>query len=270
LTSPVDHFSAVAAAYATRRPGYPDELFAHLTALCVGREVAWDCAAGSGQASLPLARDFRRVIASDLSPTMLAQAPKHPKVHYVAATAQRCPLRAASIDLVTVAQALHWFPVEPFYREVDRVLVPGGVLAVWSYGNQIVGDPSIDRVLATFYHRTLGRFWAPERRHVESGYRTLPFPYPELPPPRLAMERRWSLDDLLGYIGTWSATQHCFRATGTDPTTALRRELMPLWGEGSSTRLIRWPECWSSSVGSCLRWASSPGQWPSSWRARWR
>ena len=241
MRSPVDHFSAVARAYASRRPGYPDELFAYLSRLCRERELAWDCGTGSGQASVPLARWFRRVIASDLSSAMLALAPQHSTLHYVAATAQRGPLRAGTVDLVTVAQALHWFDVEPFYREVDRVLVAGGVLAVWSYGNQIVDDPSIDQVLATFYWETVGPFWAPERRHVESGYRTLPFPYPELNPPAFAMERHWTLDELLGYIGTWSATQHCRENTGSDPIPALRRELKPLWGDAASTRLIRWP-----------------------------
>ncbi len=241
MTSPVDHFSAVADDYAIRRPGYPEELFAYLSGLCARRELAWDCAAGTGQATLPLASRFRRVIASDASPVMLARAPRHETVCYVAATGQQCPLRAATVDLVTVAQALHWFPVELFYREVDRVLVPGGVLAVWSYGYQTVNDPSIDRALATFYAETLGPFWAPERRHVESGYRTLPFPYPELTSPVFAMERRWSLDELLGYIATWSATQHCRQATGANPVGALRRELMPLWGDVRTTRLIHWP-----------------------------
>jgi SAM-dependent methyltransferase len=241
LRSPADHFSAVARAYATRRPGYPDELFAYLSSLCPGRELAWDCGTGSGQASVPLARCFRRVIASDLSPAMLALAPQHPTLHYVSAIAQRCPLRTGTVDLVTVAQALHWFDLQPFYHEVDRVLVAGGVLAVWSYGNQVVDDPSINRVLARFYRETVGPFWPPERRHVESGYRNLPFPYPELNPPGFAMERRWALEDLLGYIGTWSATQHCRENTGSDPVPALRRELKPLWGDSASTRPIRWP-----------------------------
>ncbi len=241
MRSPVDHFSAVARAYASRRPRYPDQLFAYLSTLCPQREVAWDCAAGSGQASIPLARCFQRVIATDPSRPMLAQAPPHLAVHYIAATAQDGVLRQASVNLVTVAQALHWLEVGPFYREVDRVLVPGGVLAVWSYGNQTVDNPSIDQVLAAFYRETLGPFWARERRHVESGYRSLPFPYPELDPPAFAMEQRWSLEELLGYIGTWSATQHCGEATGSDPVAALRRELKPLWGDVASTRLIRWP-----------------------------
>jgi SAM-dependent methyltransferase len=242
LSSPVDHFSAVARAYAGRRPGYPDELFAYLSRLCLGREFAWDCGAGSGQASLPLAHCFGRVVASDLSPAMLALAPSHPRLHYVSARAQHSPLREESVDLVTVAQALHWFDIEPFYHEVDRVLVVGGVLAVWSYGNQVVDDDaSINQALAIFYRETVGPFWAPARRHVESGYATLPFPYPELNPPAFAMERRWTLDQLLGYIGTWSATQHCRESTGSDPVPPLRQQLKPLWGDASSTRLIRWP-----------------------------
>jgi SAM-dependent methyltransferase len=241
VKAPTDHFSAVAPAYASRRPHYPEELFEYVSRLCSGWEWAWDCAAGTGQASLPLTRSFRRVVATDLSPSMLARGPRHPSISYVVTTAESSGLASACIDLVTVAQALHWLDVERFYREVDRVLVSGGVLAVWSYGNQTVGEPRIDQTLSIYYHEIVGRFWPPERRHVESGYRTLPFPYPELDPPSFAMEQRWSLEQLLGYIGTWSATERCREATGRDPVEELRQQLKPLWGDPASVRFIRWP-----------------------------
>jgi SAM-dependent methyltransferase len=236
-----DQFSSVAAAYAAQRPTYPDELFAYLSALCPRRELAWDCAAGSGQASVPLARVFRRVIATDASTAMLAQAGASPGLFYAAATAEASPLRSWSVDLVTVAQALHWMDAAEFYREVDRVLTSDGVLAVWTYGLQRLDEPALNRVLAEFYHETVGAYWAPERRHVESGYRTLPFPYPELPGPALEMRQRWSLRDLLGYIGTWSATQRAREVTGKDPVADLSKVLSPLWGASDGLRLVRWP-----------------------------
>jgi ubiquinone/menaquinone biosynthesis C-methylase UbiE len=241
VTRNIDHFSAVAEAYAESRPHYPDELFRHLGALSPGHDLAWDCAAGSGQASLPLARAFKRVIATDLSRTMLARAPSHPALLYAVSWGECSAVRSASVDLVTVAQGLHWLQVDSFYREVNRVLLPEGVLAVWTYGKQDLDQPEMDWVLASFYRDTVGPYWAPERRHVESGYRTLPFPYPELVPPTFVMQQRWSLEQLLGYVGTWSATQRFREDTRRDPIPALREALANRWGDPESRRLIRWP-----------------------------
>jgi SAM-dependent methyltransferase len=236
-----DRFSPVASAYASRRPRYPETLFAYLSSLCSRHELAWDCAAGSGQATLPLTASFRRVIATDASPAMLAQAPPHPAIEYRVAPAEASGLDPESVDLVTVAQALHWLDPELFYAEARRVLVPGGVLAAWTYSNQFLDDAPLDRILAHYYHDVVGPYWAPERRHVESGYATLPFPFPELRAPTLTMEQYWSLDELLGYVATWSATQQFLEVTGVDPVKNLRERLLPLWGEAAATRRVRWP-----------------------------
>lgn len=236
-----DHFSALAGPYASCRPNYPVELFDYLSSLCRRHELAWDCAAGSGQATIPLTRTFRRVIATDASRNMLAEAPRHPSVEYRVAPAEASGLASASVDLVTVAQALHWLDLESFYAEVERVLVPGGVLAVWTYGNQSVGDKIIDRQVDRFYREIVGPYWAAERRHVESGYLTLPFPFPELGHPGFVMQQQWSLVQLLGYLRTWSATQRFCEATGQDPVNELAPILLPLWGDPASSRRIRWP-----------------------------
>jgi SAM-dependent methyltransferase len=235
-----DHFSTVAAPYASCRPQYPEQLFHYLAGVVPGHELAWDCAAGSGQATIPLARVFRRVMATDASAAMLAQAPPHPNVEYRVAPAHTSGLDSASADLVTVAQALHWLELEPFYAEVERVLVPDGVLAVWSYGNQTVDQGPLDRILQRFYRDVVGPYWAPERRHVESGYRTLPFPYAELSAPQFVMRQDWTLLELLGYIGTWSATEGFRQVMGRDPVEELGRQLRPLWGEPSLRRPIQW------------------------------
>ena len=236
-----DHFSALANAYASRRPHYPEELFHYLSSVCRRHELAWDCAAGSGQATIPLTRYFRHVVATDASQAMLAQAPSHPQVEYRLATAESSGLAAAGADLVTVAQALHWLRADEFYREADRVLAPGGVLAAWTYGTQVVEGETLNRLLQEFYTDVVGPYWAPERCHVESGYRTLPFPYPEVAPPHFTMEEQWTLDDLLGYLGTWSATQSFRQANHRDPVEDLARELAPWWGDPSRARLVRWP-----------------------------
>jgi SAM-dependent methyltransferase len=236
-----DHFSRLAPAYASCRPGYPEGLFDYLAGLVSRHDLAWDCAAGSGQATIPLARRFNRVVATDFSAAMLNQAPRHAAVVYRIAPAEDSGLLSATADLVTVAQALHWLDTETFYAEVVRVLVPGGVLAAWTYGAQYLDEPALDRVLRHFYADVVGPYWSPERRHVESGYRTLPFPFLELEPPALAMQELWSLAQLLGYVGTWSATQRFREAVGHDPVDQLARDLSPLWGDPSVTRRIRWP-----------------------------
>jgi SAM-dependent methyltransferase len=241
MPSEADYFSPVASAYAECRPGYPGELFSYLAALIPRHELAWDCAAGSGQASLPLASYFRRVIATDLSAAMLEHGPRHPRVEYRVAPAEHSGLADGSTDLVTVAQALHWLDTDRFYQEVDRVLPPGGALAVWSYGNQRLGDPRIDALLSRFYSQVVGPYWPPERRHVEAGYRTLAFPYPELEPPALALEERWNMGQLLGYVRTWSATQRFQQEKGFDPVSRLDAELRPLWQDPRVVRLVRWP-----------------------------
>ena len=241
VKSYADHFSRLAPAYASCRPGYPEGLFDYLAGLVSRRDLAWDCAAGSGQATIPLARRFNRVIATDVSAAMLDQAPRHPAVVYRVAPAEASGLGDATADLVTVAQALHWLNTETFYAEVNRVLVPGGVLAVWTYGAQYLDEPALDGVLRHFYADVVGPYWAPERRHVESGYATLPFPFPELEPPVLGMEEHWGLAQLLGYIGTWSATQRFRETVGHDPVDQLAHELAQYWGDPSATRRIRWP-----------------------------
>jgi SAM-dependent methyltransferase len=157
------------------------------------------------------------------------------------APAEASDISSSSVDLVTVAQALHWLPIEPFYAEAERVLVPGGVLAVWTYGVQVLEDPHLNRLLQAFYSHIVGPYWAAERRHVESGYRTLPFPFPELTAPSFTMQEKWTLEELLGYVSTWSAAQNFRKAEGRDAVEELARELAPCWGPENTRRGIRWP-----------------------------
>jgi SAM-dependent methyltransferase len=236
-----DHFSSVAPAYASWRPHYPDSLFAWLGGLPARRELAWDCGAGSGQATLALTPFFRRVVATDASAAQLAAAPTHPRVEYRVTPAEASGLEAGSVDLVTVAQALHWFTLTAFYDEVDRVLAPGGVLAVWTYASPRLRDTGLQRCLERFYTDIVGPYWPPERRHVEDGYRTLPFPFVELPVPEFKMTASWTLEQLLGFVGTWSATARFRELQGRDPVVQLRAELAAHWGPAGAEDLIEWP-----------------------------
>jgi SAM-dependent methyltransferase len=236
-----DHFAPVAADYARFRPIYPPALFTWLAEIAPDHGVAWDCATGSGQAACDLAAYFARVIATDASPSQLAAAAPRPRVEYRIAPAEASGLTEGSVALVTVAQALHWFDLDRFYAEVRRVSRPGGMIAVWSYGVLVVeSDPINDRVRA-FYQDTVGPYWPPERRLVESGYRTLPFPFAELQPPAFSMAAAWSLPELLGYCRSWSATGRYVAERGDDPVPALAAELAPLWGSPSDRRGVSWP-----------------------------
>jgi SAM-dependent methyltransferase len=236
-----DHFSRVAVAYASFRPHYPDELFTLLADLSPGRRRVWDCATGSGQAAVALARAFDRVVATDASAAQVRQAAAHPRVTYHVARAEAPGLAGASVELITVAQALHWFDLNRFYAEAKRVLVAGGLLAVWTYANLQVDGGPIDRALGEFYSDVIGPYWPEERRLVETGYRTLPFPFDEVSIASPPMGASWTRSRLLGYVRTWSAVQRYVEATGENPIPALEQRIAAHWEDPESPRRIEWP-----------------------------
>lgn len=236
-----DHFAPVSGAYADFRPTYPAALFDWLTEIAPGRALAWDCACGSGQASVDLAGRFERVVATDASADQLTGAQPHPRIEYRQAPAEASGLAEQSVDLITVAQALHWFDLPRFYAEARRVLKPGGVLAVWSYGIQTVAGDAVDSLVQRFYHDTVGAYWPPERRLVEQGYRTLDFPFAEFAAPAFEMSVQWPMARLLGYFGSWSATGRYRAATGADPVAALAADLALAWGDPEVARQVTWP-----------------------------
>lgn len=235
-----DHFAPAASAYARFRPRYPAALFAALAAHAPARHLAWDCATGSGQAAIGLAEHFEQVVATDASEPQLAAALPHPRVRYQRAPADASGLPARSVALVTVAQALHWLDRPAFYAEARRVLVPDGVIAAWTYGLVEIG-PDVDELIRTFYERTVGPYWPPERALVETGYRTIDFPFAELQLPPLHMEATLTLDQLGGYLGTWSAVLRYRAARGRDPVPALLARVRTPWGESQRARTVRWP-----------------------------
>jgi SAM-dependent methyltransferase len=235
-----DYFSSDSADYAQYRPRYPTALFEYLASIAPNRTLAWDCATGNGQAARGLAGFFQQIIATDGSEKQIANAERHDRIHYRVATAEQSGLESGSADLITVAQALHWFRVQEFFDEAKRVLKPSGVLAVWSYNLPGISPP-IDRLVAHFYRATVGPYWDPDRKLVETGYRTVPFPFHELAVPKFQMEANWSLPHLLGYLRTWSATKKFVIAQGFDPVVGLAAELAAVWGEPESNRTVSWP-----------------------------
>jgi SAM-dependent methyltransferase len=235
-----DHFSRHASAYAEHRPRYPAELSTFLAGLAPARELVWDCGTGSGQAAVVLAADFSHVVATDPSAAQLAYARHHPRVEYRSAPERDSGLAPDSCDLVTAAQAAHWFDLTAFYGEADRVLRPGGVLAIWCYNTTLV-EPAIDRVIYTFQHERVGPHWPSGREHTDAAYRTLPFPYGRIEAPPLVMRHRWTRDQLVAYVDTWSSVRRCRQAEGRDPVDEFARDIAPLWPDAAEVRDVRWP-----------------------------
>jgi SAM-dependent methyltransferase len=234
-------FGSVAGHYAESRPHYPAELTDWLAAHAPGHALAWDCACGSGQASLGLARHFARVVATDASPDQLAQAPAHPRIEWRVAPAEASGLEDGSADLVTVAQALHWFDIPRFFAEAHRVLKPGGLLAVFCYGILTVEGEAVDALVQTFYHDDVGPYWPPERMLVERGYGDVGFPYPLIAAPEIAMHADWTLQQLAGFFRSWSASARFQKERGFDPVEALWPKLAAVWGDPAMPRKIAWP-----------------------------
>ena len=203
--------------------------------------TVWNCAAGSGQASVDLAARFEKTIATDASAQQIAAAAPHPKIECRVAAAEQSGLPDNSIGLVTVAQALHWFDFVRFYAEAARVMAADGVIAVWAYGINNVEGQGVNEAVQNYYSNVVGPYWPPERRLVEDGYCSIPFPFLEFEPPKFLMKARWTLAELLGYFSTWSATNRFIKATGRNPLERLAEELEPLWGNADSARLVTWP-----------------------------
>ncbi len=234
-----NYFSTQAAYYAKYRPTYPRPLFEYLHSVAPQHTQAWDCATGNGQAARGLAPFFKHVIATDESDAQIANATKHENITYRVADAANTNIPDCSIDLVTVAQALHWFELKKFYEEVRRVSRPGGIIAVWSY-NLLNISPDLDQMILRYYSDVVGTYWPPERIMIEDGYRSLFFPFTELNAPTLAMKAEWSLDELLGYLRSWSATQRFIEASGIDPLINFAEELRKAWDAPEEKKLLTW------------------------------
>ncbi|HYD69638.1 class I SAM-dependent methyltransferase [Azospirillum sp.] len=241
MTTFKDHFSGHAGDYRAFRPVYPAGLADALADATPARDLAWDVGCGNGQLSVDLARRFARVVATDASAPQIEAATPHERVEYRVAPAESGGLPDASADLIVAAQAAHWFDLPAFYAEVRRVARPGAVLALVTYGAIEAEDEALRHALRAFHDDTLGPWWPPERAHVGTGYRSLDFPFPELPVPRLAMEARWTLPQVLGYLDTWSSVKAWIKAEGGDPVADFGREIAPLWGAPEQARPILWP-----------------------------
>jgi SAM-dependent methyltransferase len=223
-----DFFSRSADTYARFRPTYPNELFAYLASITKEHDCAWDCATGNGQAAILLANHFDRVVATDISENQLKHAQAHQKIIYQKASAENGGLPKNSVDLITVAQAFHWFDQELFLAEVKRVAKPDGVVAIWCYGLLKI-SPSIDKSVEYLYEDILGSFWDQARKLVDNNYADVSLPFQQISSPTFIMTKSWDLDHFIGYLRTWSAYQKFVEEKQIDPLSELIPQFASCW-----------------------------------------
>lgn len=244
-----DLFSKNSKQYATSRPSYPKALYDFIVGLVDEKNLAWDCATGSGQAAAALADYFGQVIASDISAKQLENAQRKENVRYEIFPAEKANIDDSSVDLIAIAQAIHWFDFDRFYKEAKRVMkkplkskTRGGVIAAWAYGLHSV-SPAVDKVTYRLYEEILGdKYWPEERKYVENRYVTIPFPFEEISAPTFQIKRMWNLAELTSYFHTWSSVQKYIDKNNADPLTEIFAELRDSWGrDESSRRIVTWP-----------------------------
>jgi SAM-dependent methyltransferase len=234
-----DNFSRQSDIYAKYRPHYPKELYAYLASLTNEHELAWDCGTGNGHAAIDLANFYNKVIATDPSEQQIRNAFPNQKVIYKVEKAEANSLATGSADIITVANALHWFDFDAFYKEAVRVLKNNGIVAAWSYRIPNI-SPQIDRIVNDFNDKILDDYWRAENRLVDNEYKTIPFPFPEIESPLFFSERKMTLEDFIGYLNTWSATQRYISQHGTNPTDLVKDKLSQVWKEGDIEKTLRW------------------------------
>lgn len=236
-----DLFSKQSKVYAISRPNYPEELFKYLSSLTPEHKLAWDCATGNGQAAISLTNYYEHIIATDASKQQIEHAQKHEKITYKVCQAENCGLSKNSVDLVTVATAVHWFDLNIFYPEVNRVLKEDGFIAVWGYGYLQI-DPNIDFICnERFVSEILGNYWAEEAKLLWLyKYQTIDFPFEEIKPPSFKITLDWDFQQLMNFFNSWSAVQNYISKYDTNPVELIYEDLKNLWGDLKKTKKISW------------------------------
>lgn len=235
---PLDRFSGHANLYAQYRIDYPANLYEFILSFTPNRGVAWDCATGNGQVAGALADVFMQVEATDISETQLLLAVQKHNIQYQLCPAEHTPFAPETFDLITVAQALHWFDTTAFHQEVRRVARTGAVIAEWGYGLVRINS-GLDTIMRDFYRNRIGPYWDPQRKHIDNEYASLPFPFANAQRATFTASRLWTLDRFLNYLRTWSAVRQYIHENEDDPVVGLARELEPTWG--TSEREVQFP-----------------------------
>ncbi|MES1214784.1 MAG: class I SAM-dependent methyltransferase [Bacteroidota bacterium] len=223
-----DNFSRQSDLYSKFRPVYPQELYDFIIGNLKERKVAWDCGTGNGQAAQELSKYFEQVFATDISQKQIDNAYKAGNIIYSVQPAEKTNFADNSFDLISVSQALHWFQFDEFYSEVKRVARPGAWIAVWMYGLLNI-SPEIDEIVCVqFYKNTLGIYWDYERKFVDENYSTIPFPFREIQTPLFEIHYKWTLQELEGYLNTWSALQKFIAINQFNPVDVIIQKIKPI------------------------------------------
>jgi len=235
----IDNFSTGASDYALYRPGSPKEIFDFIYAHVKNFNTAWDCGTGNGQVATILAERFKTVYGTDISEKQLTLAQQKDNIIYRKERAEQTSFPDHSIDLITVAQAIHWFDFEPFYKEVSRVAAPGAFFAAWTY-SLLRLTPELNKVIDHFYWDITHPYWDKERTYVDQEYKTIPFPFKEIQQPEIYIVKLYNLNQLIGYLRTWSGVQHYIKQEKKDPMEIITKDLQNAWGSAQSHE-VRWP-----------------------------
>jgi ubiquinone/menaquinone biosynthesis C-methylase UbiE len=227
--------------YTAHRPQYPLNLFAYLANLVPHKKVLLDCGTGSGQAARDLTKYFEYVIATDLSYDLLKIAPKESNLIYIKVEAEYLPIRSQTVDMITIGQALHWFSLNKFYGEVNRILKPNGIIAAWCY-NQCVINPKINALISKIYRLvTSTENLTIQRQYVYNHYQTIPFPFKRISTPKFELCVEWNLKELYGYIATWPGLLEYEKNTNTNVLSQLELAFISAWGDINTKKTITWP-----------------------------
>ncbi len=224
-----DNFSRQSDLYAKFRPTYPQELYDFILGHIEKRNAAWDCGTGNGQTAKDLAKYFEKVVATDISEKQIQHAFPAENIFYSVQPAEQTSFSENTFDLITASQALHWFDVNKFYTEVKRVAKPGGWIAIWMYSLTNISPEINELVNVKHYRETLGTYWDYERKHVDENYATLPFPFREIQCPGFEIKFEWTLEELKGYLNSWSALQKFISANQFNPVDDLVKQIRPFW-----------------------------------------
>ena len=240
MTTFKDNFSKHAEIYLKFRPTYPPELYDFLSGLTSGHNLAWDCGTGNGQSAIKIADHYEQVYASDPSKEQIRNAIPHERIIYKVENAETPgSLEDNSVDLITVAQAVHWFDFGKFCHQVHRVLKTDGIISVWGYGIPTI-NKELDSIIKDFHDNVVGEFWLPENKLIEKEYSTIPFPFHEIQTPDFFIKKQVSLTDTLGHLRSWSATQKYIDHNKTDPLDLLSRKLQDHWQDGEKQKEMTW------------------------------
>jgi ubiquinone/menaquinone biosynthesis C-methylase UbiE len=232
-----DLFSKQAATYASYRPVYPDALYDYLYTLTDSHNKVWDCGTGNGQVAVRLSERFTQVYATDISAKQIENATQRDNIHYSITRAEQTEFPDDTFDLVTVGTALHWFDFDKFYSEVQRVTKDGGCLAAWVYA-PFRATPNIDIILHDFYFNIIHDYWDPERKYVEEEYKTIPFPFEEVPHPTLEIRVKWTGAQFKGFLNSWSSVQHYINKNGTNPVNLIESRIDAVWKDDELKEVV--------------------------------